>query len=71
MSKVKGFWQHENGKVYAVESDSFGKIIGGAGPLDRQSLANLESYHYGTAIVDWLVKAFADGKMRGVNPKKS
>jgi len=71
MSTVKGFWQHENGKIYAVESDSFGAIIAGAGPLDPQNLAEPEDYHYRTAILDWLLRAFADGKLRRINPKKS
>jgi len=31
MKTIKEFWQHENGKIYAVESTTFGKIIGGDG----------------------------------------
>jgi len=71
MSTVKGFWQHENGKIYAVESDSFGRIIAGVGPLDPQNLADPQDYHYRTAILDWLPRAFADGKLHRINLKKS
>ena len=35
---MKTFWQHNNGKMYAVESDSFGTITGAAGPLDPDDL---------------------------------
>jgi hypothetical protein len=63
MSTVKGFWQHVNGKIYAVESDSFGKIIGGVGPLDPNDLRDLEDYDYKPAIVDWLRQALAERKL--------
>lgn len=68
MAAVKGFWQHNNGKVYAVKSDTFGKIIGGAGPLDPDDLQGLDEYEYKLAIVDWLQESFARHKLHRINP---
>ncbi|MHC4618465.1 MAG: hypothetical protein ACYTEQ_12015 [Planctomycetota bacterium] len=66
MGTIKGFWQHANGKVYAVESTTFGKIIGGAGPLEPDNLFDLDQYEYKPAIVDWLEKAAAEKKLRRI-----
>jgi hypothetical protein len=68
MGAVKGFWQHENGKIYAVESNTFGKIIGGVGPLDPDDLHELDEYDYKPAIIDWLQEAVARHKLRRINP---
>ena len=46
MSIIKGFWQHRNGKIYAIKSTSFGKIVGGVGPLDPNDLRDLDEYDY-------------------------
>jgi hypothetical protein len=70
MTTTKGFWQHVNGKVYAVESTTFGRIVGGAGPLDPEDLRNLDEYDYKPAIVDWLQKAVAEHKLRRVSVSK-
>ena len=59
---MKDFWQHDNGKVYAVRSDSFGRITGAAGPFDPNDLGNPEDIRYGPAIVDWVKKAKRDDK---------
>jgi len=69
MSTVKGFWQHENGKIYAVESDTFGKILRGAGPLDPDDLRNPEDYEYRSGIVDWLQQSLAHRKLRRYTPR--
>jgi hypothetical protein len=69
MSSIKGFWQHSNGKVYAIESDTFGKIIGGAGPLDSKDLHNLNDYDYKPDIVKWLADATAQHKLHRINVK--
>ncbi len=71
MGAVKGFWQHTNGKIYAVESDTFGKITGGVGPLDPDNLYGLDEYQYTPAIIDWLREAVARHKLRRINPKLS
>jgi hypothetical protein len=68
MNTIKGFWQHKNGKVYAVESDTFGKILGAAGPLDPQNLHGLNDYDYKPAIVDWLNDALIQKKLHRFNP---
>ena len=65
MNTIKGFWQHKNGKVYAVESDTFGKILGAVGPKD---LHGLNDYDYKPAIVDWLNDALAKKKLHRINP---
>lgn len=67
MSSIKGFWKHTNGKVYAIESDTFGNIVGGAGPLDPNDLRNPEDYEYKGAIVGWLQDAVAQHKLHRIN----
>jgi hypothetical protein len=66
MSTIKGFWQHTNGRIYAVESDTFGNILGGAGPLDPDDLHELKDYEYGPAITKWLVEAVAQHKLHRI-----
>jgi len=68
MAVVKGFWQHKNGKIYAVKSDSFGKISGAVGPLDPDDLHELDQYDYKPAIVQWLQEAIACHKLHRINP---
>ena len=65
---IRGFWQHTNGKIYAVECDTFGKILGGVGPLDSNNLHDLDHYDYKLAIVDWLNDAVAQRKLHRVAP---
>lgn len=68
MGTVKGFWRHSNGKIYAIESTTFGEIVGGAGPLDPDELRDLDDYDYRPAIVRWLKRAVAEHKLRRINP---
>jgi len=68
MKTIKGFWQHTNGKIYAVESDTFGKIVGGVEPLDPDDLYDLNDYDYKPAITGWLVEAVAQHKLHRINP---
>jgi hypothetical protein len=67
MDTIKGFWQHTNGKIYAVQSDTFGKIVGGVGPLDPDDLRDLEEYDYKPAIIKWLADAVAQHKLHRIN----
>ena len=67
MDTIKGFWQHTNGKIYAIESDTFGNIRGGAGPLDPNSLHELKDYDYKAAITKWLADAVAKHKLHRIN----
>jgi len=67
MDTIKGFWQHTNSKIYAVESDTFGKIVGGVGPLGPNDLHDLEDYDYKPAITKWLADAMAQHKLRRIN----
>ena len=70
MGAVKGFWQDvDNGSIYAVESTTFGEIIGGAGPLDPENLGDLDDYEYTPRINQWLKAAFAEGKLRSFKPE--
>jgi len=68
MATTKGFWQHSKGKIYAVESTTFGKIVGGAGPLNPDNLWDLDEYDYGPAIVEWLERAVAEHKLHRIEP---
>jgi hypothetical protein len=71
MATTKGFWRDiKTGKIYAVESTTFGKIVGGAGPLDPKNLKELDDYKYTSAIVDWLEKAVAQKKLHRISVKK-
>ena len=67
MNAIKGFWQHKNGKIYAIKSDTFGNILGGVGPLNPDNLQSLDYYDYKPAIVDWLKDAIAQKQLRRVN----
>ena len=66
MQTIKGFWQHENGKIYAVESTTLGEIVGGAGPVDPDNLKDLEDYDYRPAILEWLERALAEKKLHRI-----
>jgi len=63
---MKTFWQHNNGRVYAVESDTFGNVTGAAGPLDADDLHDLDAYHYGPAAIQWIENAIAQRTLRKV-----
>ena len=63
MQTIKGFWQHENGKVYAIQSTTVGQIVGAAGPFDPDDIGDLKNYDYTPAIVDWIEKAIAEKKL--------
>ena len=65
---IRGFWQHTNGAIYAVECDTFGRIIGGAGPLDPNDLQDLDRYVYKPAIIGCLAEAIAQRKLRRITP---
>jgi len=69
MKTIKGFWQHTNGKIYAVESTTLGKIVGGVGPLGGD-LLDLEDYDYKPAIVEWLERAVAEHKLHRIDAAK-
>jgi hypothetical protein len=65
INTIRGFWQYTtNGAIYAVECDTFGKIIGGAGPLDPNDLRALNSYVYKPAITSWLTDAVSSRQLR-------
>lgn len=56
---MKTFWQHRNGKMYAVRHDCFGHIIGVAGPLDWDDLQDGDGYRYEQGLAEW-----AEGEIR-------
>jgi len=69
MATVKGFWKDIlTGNIYAIESDTFGKIVGGVGPLDPDELHDLDDYDYTPAILEWLERAVAEHKLRRIDP---
>lgn len=65
---MKTFWQHANGKVYAVESDSFGRITGAAGPFDIDTLRGPNYYNCHRGLIGWISQAIAQRKLRRINP---
>ncbi len=69
---VKGFWEDNvNGSIYVIESDTFGKIIGGAGPFKRDQLHDLDNYNCKPAILEWLERAVKERRLRRFNlPEK-
>lgn len=65
MATIKDFWEDERtGKIYAVESTTFGEIIRAAGPFEKHGLKDLEDYDYKPAIVDWLKRAIQEKRLR-------
>ncbi len=56
---MKTFWQHRNGKLYAVRHDTFGHIIGVAGPLEWEDLHDADDYRYESGLAEW-----AEGEIR-------
>jgi len=65
---MKTFWQHTSGDVYAVESDSFGHVVGAAGPLGLDRLRDPDEYNYCFALVAWIEKAIARRQLHRINP---
>lgn len=66
---MKTFWQHENGMVYVVESDSFGRVTGGAGPFRPGELRDPSEYRCGCGVVAWLNQAIVERKLLRINPE--
>ena len=66
---MKTFWQHRNGLVYIVESDSFGTTTGAAGPLDIGNLRDPSEYPCGQGILTWVKRAIVERQLRRINPK--
>ena len=69
MTTVKGFWRHiATGDIYAIESTSFGEVIGGVGPLAANELIDLETYDYKQDIIEFLQEALDKNRMRKFEP---
>jgi len=68
---MKTLWQHTNGRLYAVDHDSFGHIIGAVGPIDPDNLRNLIEYHYSPGIVSWVEEAIRKNALRRINPESA
>ena len=70
MMTVRGYWQDiETGEVYVIESSSFGEILSGAGPVDKDNLLELSQYECNGAIKRWLQSAFAENRLKRFNPE--
>ena len=65
---MKTFWQHASGEVYAVESDTFGHVVGAAGPLALDRLRDPSEYNYGCGLVAWIEKAITRRQLHRINP---
>ena len=68
MGTIRGFWQHTNGSIYAIESDTFGRITGGVGPLKPDELRDLDDYDYTPGIIRWVEEAVSQHKLHRINP---
>jgi hypothetical protein len=66
---MKTLWQHANGTLYAVEHDSFGHIIGAAGPLDPWDLRDLDEYRYRPGVITFVRHAIRRHELQRVNPQ--
>lgn len=64
---MKTLWQHANGRLYVVDHDSFGRILGAAGPLDPDGLQDLSEYRCNPGITRWIEHAIARNTLRRVN----
>ena len=65
---MKTFWQHASGDVYAVESDSFGHIVGATGPLQANKLRDPNEYNYHFGLVPWIEHAVGRRHLHLINP---
>jgi len=65
---MKTFWQHTTGAIYAVESDSFGHVVGVAGPLTLDKLRDLSEYNYHCGMVAWIERAIMQRQLHRINP---
>ncbi|MGE5295961.1 MAG: hypothetical protein ACM3VT_14140 [Solirubrobacterales bacterium] len=65
---MKTFWQHANGKVYAVESDTFGHVVGAAGPFELDELKDPSEYAYQCGLSGWVERAIAQHSLRRISP---
>ncbi len=65
---MKTFWQRANGKVYAIEYDTFGRITGAAGPFEIDELRDPSEYLYQCGLTGWLSRAIAQHSLHRINP---
>lgn len=68
---MKTLWQHTNGQLYAVDHDTFGHIIGAAGPVDPDKASDLTELRYGQALITWIQQAIRRNALRRINPQCS
>ncbi|MBN1361903.1 MAG: hypothetical protein JW993_15000 [Sedimentisphaerales bacterium] len=65
---MKTFWQHRNGKLYAVKHDTFGHMVGVAGPLDWDDVQDADGFRYGMALVEWVETEIRRHAMHRMHP---
>jgi hypothetical protein len=65
---MKTFWQHANGQVYAVQSDTFGQVVGAAGPFEIDELRDPGEYTYQCGLTGWISRAIAQHTLHRINP---
>jgi len=69
VTTVKGFWRHiATDDIYAIESTSFGQVIGGVGPLAANELIDLGAYEYKQDIREFLQEAIDKDRMCKFEP---
>lgn len=65
---MKTFWQHRSGKLYAIQHDAFGHIVGVAGPLDGEDVQDSDGYTYNRDRVLWAESEIKRHAMHRMQP---
>jgi hypothetical protein len=65
---MKTFWQHRNGKLYAMQHDTFGHVTGVAGPLEWDDLQDGQEYRYELGLVEWAQTEIRRHAMHRMHP---
>lgn len=65
---MKKLWQHRNGKLYALRHDTFGHVIGVAGPFDWEDLRDANEYQYDPGLTGWAEAEIRRHAMHRLHP---
>jgi hypothetical protein len=65
---MKTFWQHRNGKLYALKHDTFGHIIGVWGPFDGEDACAENDDLCGAELAVWAEDEIRHHAMHRLQP---
>lgn len=65
---MKTFWQHRNGKLFALQRDTFGHIVAAAGPFDWEDLRDPEQYEYDRGMAEWATNEIKRHALHRLHP---